>query len=65
MERAAEEPGIEGIIAGGGDGTISAAAGIAWKQGIALGIVPAGTMNLFARSLKLPLDIRQALETLA
>jgi diacylglycerol kinase family enzyme len=65
MERAADEPGIEGIIAGGGDGTISAAAAIAWKHGIALGIVPAGTMNLFARSLKLPLDIRQALETLA
>lgn len=29
MERAADEPDIEGIIAGGGDGTISAAAGIA------------------------------------
>lgn len=65
LERAADEPGIDGIIAGGGDGTISAAAGIAWKHGIALGVVPAGTMNLFARSLKLPLDIRQALEALA
>jgi diacylglycerol kinase family enzyme len=65
MERAAATPGIEGLIAGGGDGTISAAAGIAWKSGLVLGVVPAGTMNLFARSLKLPLDIWQVLDTLA
>ncbi len=65
MKKAAATPGIEGLIAGGGDGTISAAAGIAWKSGIVLGVVPAGTMNLFARSLKLPLDIWQALEALA
>ncbi|KGD85765.1 MULTISPECIES: diacylglycerol kinase family protein [Rhizobium/Agrobacterium group] len=65
MEKAAATPGIEGLIAGGGDGTISAAAGIAWRSGIALGVVPAGTMNLFARSLKLPLDIWQALDALA
>ncbi|MFB9951295.1 diacylglycerol/lipid kinase family protein [Rhizobium puerariae] len=65
MERAASTSGVEGLIAGGGDGTISAAAGIAWKSGIALGVVPAGTMNLFARSLKLPLDIWQVLDALA
>ncbi len=65
MERTADETGLDGLIAGGGDGTISAAAGIAWKHGIALGVVPAGTMNLFARSLKLPLDIWQAVDTLA
>lgn len=57
--------GVDGLIAGGGDGTISAAAGIAWKSGLVLGIVPAGTMNLFARSLKLPLDIWQVLDVLA
>ncbi len=65
MKTVAETPGVEGLIAGGGDGTISAAAGIAWKSGLALGIVPAGTMNLFARTLKLPLDIWQVLEVLA
>ena len=65
MERVADDEGLDGLIAGGGDGTISAAAGIAWKHGIALGVVPAGTMNLFARSLKLPLDIWQAVDTLA
>ncbi|MGK6317513.1 diacylglycerol/lipid kinase family protein [Neorhizobium sp. DT-125] len=65
MEKGAATSGVEGLIAGGGDGTISAAAGIAWKSGIALGVVPAGTMNLFARSLKLPLDIWQVLDALA
>lgn len=65
MERAARRDDIDGIVAGGGDGTISAAASIAWKNGVALGVVPAGTMNLFARSLKVPLDIWQALEVLA
>lgn len=65
LEAAAREEGIDALIAGGGDGTISAAAGIAWRAGIPLGVVPAGTMNLFARSLKLPLDINAVLETLA
>lgn len=65
LEKAAEEPGVDALIAGGGDGTISAAAGIAWKKGLPLGVVPAGTMNLFARSLKLPLDIWAALGALA
>jgi len=65
LEQAAREDGLDGLIAGGGDGTISAAAGIAWRAGIPLGVVPAGTMNLFARSLKLPLDIDLVLDTLA
>jgi diacylglycerol kinase family enzyme len=55
----------EMLLAGGGDGTISAAAGIAYKQGIPLGVLPAGTMNLFARSLNMPLNLEQALEAVA
>ena len=65
LEASAREQGLDALIAGGGDGTISAAAGIAWKAGIPLGVVPAGTMNLFARSLKLPLDIHAVLDTLS
>ena len=53
------------LLAGGGDGTISAAAGIAYKQGVPLGVLPAGTMNLFARSLEMPLNLEQALEAVA
>ena len=40
LEQAAGEDGLDGLIAGGGDGTISAAAGIAWRAGIPLGVVP-------------------------
>jgi diacylglycerol kinase family enzyme len=65
LERAAGAHNVDALIAGGGDGTISAAAGIAWRTGLPLGVVPAGTMNLFARSLKVPLDIWAALPALA
>ncbi len=53
------------LLAGGGDGTISAAAAIAFERGTPLGVLPAGTMNLFARSLGLPLELEAALEALA
>lgn len=65
LEAASHEAGIDALLAGGGDGTISTAAGVAWKAGMPLGIIPAGTMNLFARSLKLPLDIWKVLDTLS
>ncbi|WP_075996921.1 diacylglycerol/lipid kinase family protein [Salaquimonas pukyongi] len=48
------------VFAAGGDGTISTAAALAWKSGKPLGVIPAGTMNLFARSLKIPLEIEDA-----
>ena len=65
MQAVVDEGRAEALIAGGGDGTISAAAGICWDAGLPLGVVPAGTMNLFARSLQLPLDIWEVLDTLA
>lgn len=55
----------EVLLAGGGDGTISAAAAVAYRQGIPLAVLPAGTMNLFARSLRIPLNLDAALEALA
>jgi len=65
LKKAAKDPKIEAIIAGGGDGTISAAAAIASKADKILGVIPAGTMNLFARSLGIPLDIEEAATALA
>ncbi len=53
------------LVAGGGDGTISAAAGIAYARGVPLGVLPAGTMNLFARTLQMPLDLEAALVAIA
>ncbi|CAN7185774.1 diacylglycerol kinase family lipid kinase [Rhizobium sp. LjRoot98] len=65
LEKTARRDDLDAMLAGGGDGTISAAAGVAWKNGMPLGVVPAGTMNLFARALKLPLDIWKVLDVLA
>ncbi|MCV9963499.1 diacylglycerol kinase family lipid kinase [Pararhizobium sp. BT-229] len=65
LEKTAKRDDLDAMIAGGGDGTISAAAGVAWKNGMPLGVVPAGTMNLFARALRLPLDIWKVLDVLA
>lgn len=63
LERAAGDADV--LLAGGGDGTISAAAGIAYKRGVPLAVLPAGTMNLFARSLQIPLDLDAALLAIA
>ena len=61
----AAEAGEHVLMAGGGDGTISAAADVAWKARVPLAVLPAGTMNLFARALKIPLELNAALESLA
>lgn len=65
LAAAAEVPGIDVILAGGGDGTISTAAAVAFRKKIPLAVLPAGTMNLFARALRLPLDLDGALQALA
>src|SRR5690606_30564472 len=65
LRKAATTDGVDAILAGGGDGTISTAAGIAYETGMPLAVLPAGTMNLFARALKVPLDLNEALEALA
>jgi len=65
LVRAAEDPASQALLAGGGDGTISAAAEVCFRTGMPLAVVPAGTMNLFARSLKLPLNLEEAVKALA
>ncbi len=65
LKRVCAEAGDHVLLAGGGDGTISAAADVAWRAQVPLAVLPAGTMNLFARALKIPLDLNAALEALA
>lgn len=48
------------VIAGGGDGSISAAAGAIAGSETILGILPLGTLNHLARDLGIPFDIDQA-----
>lgn len=52
------------IIVGGGDGTISSIVDeLAYKH-VALGILPLGTGNSFARTLSIPLDLESAVRTI-
>jgi diacylglycerol kinase family enzyme len=52
------------IVAAGGDGTVSAVAAIVIGSDKALGVLPSGTMNHFAKDLKIPLDLEGAVETI-
>lgn len=65
LRRVTRNPRCDVVLAGGGDGTISAAATACYEAGVALAVLPAGTMNLFARSLRVPLDLSDALRAIA
>ena len=65
LRAANADPSVDAVLVGGGDGTISAAAASAFESGVPLAVLPAGTMNMFARSLHVPLELTAALEALA
>ena len=48
------------IVAGGGDGTINAVAAELVDTDIALGVLPLGTLNHFAKALRMPQDAEAA-----
>ncbi len=59
----AQSQGARCIVAAGGDGTIHAVLrGLGVNNTSPLGIMPVGTMNVFARELGLPADIRTCWE---
>ena len=55
---------FKAIVAGGGDGTISTVAAAVINTDKALGVLPLGTLNHFAKDLKIPLDLASATRTL-
>ncbi len=56
--------GMDLVIAAGGDGTVSAVVSGLVNTQVPLGILPAGTGNVLARDLNIPLDTDQALALL-
>ncbi|UBF27372.1 diacylglycerol kinase family lipid kinase [Kovacikia minuta CCNUW1] len=61
----AVQEGYDLVIVGGGDGTVSEVAKGLLDAPIPLGIVPFGTYNNIARSLDLPIDIKEACQVLS
>ncbi|MFL6213364.1 MAG: diacylglycerol/lipid kinase family protein [Blastocatellia bacterium] len=64
LGRQALASGAQTIVAGGGDGTISAIAAIVAGTDVRLGVLPLGTLNHFAKDLGIPLDLTEAVRTL-
>ena len=62
MARAAVAAGAQVVVAAGGDGTVRVVCAEMAGRGIPVGIVPAGTGNLLARNLGIPLARDQALD---
>jgi len=52
------------VLAGGGDGTINSLANLLAGSDVALGVLPLGTHNHFARELGIPLTLEAALQAL-
>lgn len=62
MTRQAVDAGVDLVLAAGGDGTIRVVAAELAGTDIAMAIIPAGTGNLLARNLGVPLDVQGALD---
>lgn len=60
---ARERPAI--LVAAGGDGTVNSVATVAREHGLALGVLPLGTLNHFAKGIGIPADIDGAAAVLA
>mgnify|MGYP000284505823 CR=1 FL=1 len=64
LAREAAEEGYDVVIAGGGDGTLNEALQGVVHTATALGVIPLGTANVFAREVGIPLDPIRAAELL-
>ena len=53
----------EVVVVGGGDGTIGSVASILAGSEKAMGVLPLGTFNHFAKDLEIPLDVEEAART--
>ena len=63
--KAAVAGGADLVIAGGGDGTVSSVAGALAGTRTKLAILPLGTLNHFARDLRIPQKLEEAVALIA
>ncbi len=63
MARAAVAAGADVVVAAGGDGTVRVVCAEMAGTGIPVGVIPAGTGNLLARNLGIPLFHDEAIDT--
>jgi diacylglycerol kinase family enzyme len=63
--RKAVEEGAQLVVAGGGDGTINAVASVLVDTDTALGVLPLGTLNHFAKDLGIPQVLEEAIANVA
>jgi YegS/Rv2252/BmrU family lipid kinase len=64
LARDAARGPYKAIVAGGGDGTVSSVAASIVDSDKALGVLPLGTLNHFARDLRIPSDLEAAAHTI-
>lgn len=57
--------GVDVILAAGGDGTVNSIARVLIGSEVALGVIPTGSGNGFARHFEIPLNIEQAVKILS
>jgi diacylglycerol kinase family enzyme len=62
---AAVRAGFDAVVAGGGDGSVRCVAGVIVGTETALGVLPLGTLNHFARDLGIPEGLPEAARALA
>lgn len=62
-ERAVEQ-GYGTVVAAGGDGTVNEVVNGIVGSDVALGVLPVGTINVFALELGIPMDLRRAWEVI-
>jgi diacylglycerol kinase family enzyme len=60
----AARSGARVVVAAGGDGTVSAVAAALAGTDKVLGVLPVGTLNHFAKDLRIPLDLESAVQTI-
>lgn len=55
---------FDAIVAGGGDGSLAAAAGILSEADVTMGVLPLGTVNHFSKDLGIPTELDEAIAVL-